>query len=96
MNRGHGGEKIFSIPDLKKAFIEILAETSRKLKIRIIAYCLLDNHYHLVVENSSGRFSEFFKHLNGRYGIYYRKKPEAKGMFFRAGSSQRSSRTIPI
>jgi REP element-mobilizing transposase RayT len=74
MNRGHGGEKIFSGPDLKKKFIEILSETSRKLKIGNIAYCLLDNHYHLVAENSSGRLSEFFNQLNGRYGIHYRKK----------------------
>jgi REP element-mobilizing transposase RayT len=84
MNRGHGGEKLFSGPDLKKKFIEILFETSRKLKIGNIAYCLLDNHYHLVVENSSGRLSEFFKQLNGRYGIYYRKKMGGKGYVFQS------------
>ena len=33
MNRGHGGEKIIFGSDLKKAFVDILAETSRKLKI---------------------------------------------------------------
>jgi REP element-mobilizing transposase RayT len=84
MNRGHGGEKIFSGSGLKKVFIDILAETSRKLKIKIIAYCLLDNHYHLVVENSSGRLSEFFKHLNGRYGMHYRKKKGGKGYVFQS------------
>jgi REP element-mobilizing transposase RayT len=84
MNRGHGGEMIFSGSDLKKVFIDMLAEASRKLKIKVIAYCLLDNHYHLVVENSSGRLSEFFKHLNGRYGIYYRKKRGGKGYVFQS------------
>src|SRR4030042_1669372 len=82
MNRGHGGEKIFSGSGLKKVFIDILTETSRKLKIKIIAYCLLDNHYHLVLENSSGRLSEFFKLLNGRFGIHYRKKNGGKGYVF--------------
>jgi REP element-mobilizing transposase RayT len=82
MNRGHGGEKIFSGSGLKKVFIDILTETSRKLKIKIIAYCLMDNHYHLVLENSSGRLSEFFKHLNGRFGIVYRKKKGGKGYVF--------------
>ena len=84
MNRGHGGEKIFSGSGLKKVFIDILTETSQKLKIKIIAYCLLDNHYHLVLENSSGRLSEFFKHLNGRFGIYYRKKKGGKGYVFQS------------
>jgi putative transposase len=82
MNRGHDGDKTFSGTDLKKKFIDILSETSRKFKIRNIAYCLLDNHYHLVVENSSGRLSEFFKHLNGRYGIHYRKKMGGEGYVF--------------
>ena len=69
---------------MKRAFIDILAETSRKLKIKIIAYCVMDNHYHLVVENSSGRLSEFFKHLNGRFGIHYRKKKGGKGYVFQS------------
>ena len=82
MNRGHGGEKIFSGPDLKKAFIDIMADASRKLKIRVVAYCILDNHYHLAVENGSGRLLEFFKHLNGRCGKYYRKRIGGKGPVF--------------
>jgi len=45
MNRGHGGEKVFSGSGMKKMFINILAETYRNLKIKIIAYCLMDNHY---------------------------------------------------
>jgi REP element-mobilizing transposase RayT len=67
MNRGHGGEKIFFGSDLKKAFVDILAETSRKLKIKGIACCLLDNHYHLVVENSSGQDSQEGKRTDDRY-----------------------------
>ena len=68
MNRGHGGEKIFIGTRLKKAFIDMLGECWYKLKIRILAYCLVDTHYHLVLENSIGRLSVFFKQLNGRFG----------------------------
>lgn len=73
MNRGHGGEMIFYAENSKKKFLEILAKWSQRLKIRIFAYCLMDNHYHLVLENSSGRMSDFFKQINGEYGIAYRR-----------------------
>jgi len=42
-------------------------------KIRIFAYCIMDNHYHLILENSTGRMSDFFRALNGEYGKCYRK-----------------------
>jgi REP element-mobilizing transposase RayT len=84
MSRGHDGKKIFSDSRLKETFIDLLGETSRKLRIKIIAYCVMDNHYHLVLENSSGRFSEFFKQLNGCYGSYYRKSKGGKGYVFQS------------
>jgi len=34
----------------------------------------MNNHYHLILENTSGRLSSFIKQLNSQYGIYYRTK----------------------
>ncbi len=82
MNRGHGGEEIFYGNKNKSQFLDLLVNASRKLKIRIFAYCLMDNHYHLVLENSSGKMSECFKRLNGQYGMYYRKVAGGKGYVF--------------
>ncbi|MFW9879836.1 MAG: transposase [Candidatus Thorarchaeota archaeon] len=73
MNRGINCEKIFSGDKNKIQFLDYLEGFSKKLKIRILFYCLMDNHYHLVLENSSGKMSDFFRHLNGQYGMYYRK-----------------------
>ena len=72
MNRGHDGLKIFRKDDDKEFFLNLLGEYSKNLKTRILAYCLMDNHYHLVVQNISGRMSDFFKQVNGQYGGYYR------------------------
>jgi hypothetical protein len=44
----------------------------------------MDNHYHLVLENSSGKMSECFKRLNGLYGMYYRKVTGGKGYVFQS------------
>jgi REP element-mobilizing transposase RayT len=82
MNRGHGRERIFSGEKDKTVFLNMLGMASKRLKIRILAYCLMDNHYHLVIENSSGRMADFFKLLNGEYGIYYRRCHGGSGYVF--------------
>ena len=82
MNRGHDGLKIFKKDDDKEFFLKLLSKNSRNLKTRILAYCLIDNHYHLVLENTSGRMSDFFKQVNGQYGSYYRQTYKGKGHVF--------------
>jgi REP element-mobilizing transposase RayT len=60
-------------------FLDFLEDASKKLKIRIFAYCIMDNHYHIVLENASGKMSECLKRLNGQYGMSYRKVTGGKG-----------------
>ena len=61
MNRGYDGNPIFKGRKDKEDFLSLLKLYSEKLNIRIFAYCLMDNHYHLILENSSGRMSDFLK-----------------------------------
>ena len=81
-NRGINGENIFEGSKAKSLFLDLLEEKSRKLKIRLFAYCIMDNHYHLILENSSDMLSEFQKQLNGKYGMVYRKYWGGKGYVF--------------
>lgn len=82
MNRGINGEDIFAGNKLKGHFLNLLDQVSKKMKIRVFAYCIMTNHYHLVLENSSGMMSEFFKRLNGEYGMYYRISTGGHGYVF--------------
>lgn len=82
MNRGHGRVRIFASAEDKAIFLNMLGMASKRLKIRILAYCLMDNHYHLIIENSSGRMADFFKLLNGEYGIDYRRRHGGNGYVF--------------
>ena len=82
MNRGHGGEKVFQRIEAKGRFLEILEESSVLYKMRVFVYCVMDNHYHLILQNSSGKLSEFMKRLNGEYGSYYRRKVGGSGYVF--------------
>jgi REP element-mobilizing transposase RayT len=82
LNRGHDGLAIFSKNKEKEKFLELLKETSQTNRIRIFSYCLMDNHYHLALENSSGKMSNFFKQLNGQYASWYRQKSNGRGYVF--------------
>ncbi|HOW43998.1 MAG TPA: transposase [Candidatus Aminicenantes bacterium] len=81
-SRGINGEKILAGDNDKRHFLELLARNSKLNGIRIFAFCLIDNHYHLVVENRSGRLSHFLRQLNGQYGMYYRRKTASQGYVF--------------
>jgi REP element-mobilizing transposase RayT len=82
MNRGHEGTDIFYGNKNKSQFLDYLADATTKMKIKIFAYCVMDTHYHLVLENSNGKMSEFMKRLNGQYGSYYRMVSGGKGYVF--------------
>jgi REP element-mobilizing transposase RayT len=82
MNWGIEEKSIFFGESLKTYFLKLLKEKSEKLKIRLLAYYIMDNHYCLVLQNSSGRLSDFMRELNSQYAIYYRKKEGKKGYVF--------------
>jgi len=73
---------IFAGEKSERLFLEILEKWSQRLKILILAYCLMDNHYHLVIENSSGRMADFFKQINGEFGTVHRRLNGGKGYVF--------------
>jgi REP element-mobilizing transposase RayT len=48
------GEAIFRTDVDRKLFLDLLDQTSRRTGWQIHAYCLMDNHFHLVVETPRG------------------------------------------
>lgn len=82
MNRGHDGRSLFQDDPDREFFLDLLKIQSKNLKIRVFAYCLMNNHFHLVVENTSGRMSDFFKQLNVQYATHLRQKYGGRGYVY--------------
>jgi len=82
MNRGHGGDQVFAGDSLKRIYLEILGVASKAFRIPIFAYCVMDNHFHLVVQNANGQFSRFMKVVQTRYAIRYRLRAGGQGYVF--------------
>ena len=82
MNRGLDGEAIFHSDRLKTKFIKLLYKNTQKHRLKVLAYCVMKNHYHLVLQNNNGKMSAFQKDLNGQYGSFYRKSKGGMGYIF--------------
>jgi len=84
MNRGVKKEPIFYDNKAKAKFVSELRSSADKFGITIYVYCILDNHYHIVLKNTKNNLSGFMKELNGNYGIYYRKRNGGLGYVFQS------------
>ena len=83
MNRGRRREDIFLSRSDYESFLQILKETSEGWNIRIAAYCLMPNHYHLLVHTPDGNISRCMRHINGVYTQRFNRRHSTDGQLFR-------------
>ena len=68
LNRGVGRMKIFSTERDYQAFEEMIEETLRLYPMRILAYCLMPNHWHFVLwPENDGELSAFLQRLTNTH-----------------------------
>lgn len=83
MNRGRRGESIFTETSDNELFIALLQETSEMFDLRVSAYCLMSNHYHLLVQTPSANLSRAMRHINGVYTQRFNRSKKTDGQLFR-------------
>jgi REP element-mobilizing transposase RayT len=83
MNRGRRKEDIFLSNHDYGLFIKVLQETSEQWNLKIAAYCLMTNHYHLLVQTPSGNISRCMRHINGVYTQRFNRIHGVDGQLFR-------------
>lgn len=83
MNRGRARAKIFFDDNDYQKFIDLLLQLNRRYCFEIHAYCLMPNHYHLLIRTPMPNLSNGMKHLNSTYTIYHNKKYKKDGALFR-------------
>jgi REP element-mobilizing transposase RayT len=65
--RGNARQDIFLDDQDRQRFLEVLAHVVARFHLRLHAYCLMDNHYHLVLETPEANLSQAMRQLNGVY-----------------------------
>lgn len=89
VNRGVDRQPIFFGDADRIEFGRLLEEIHHRYGVSVLAYCLMDNHYHLILHVPNGHLSEamhhlqsvFATHVNARVG---RDGPLFKGRFYSA------------
>lgn len=78
-NRGVERRMVYEEDADKERFLQILCEVSEHYDFTIHAYALMDNHYHLLVENKRENLSNGMRQLNSLYAQYFNKKYKRVG-----------------
>ena len=79
INRGVERRNVFLDDEDFEKFIELLQFIKDKFKIKIHSFCLMSNHYHLLIETASANISDAIKYLNSMYSSWFNKKYNRSG-----------------
>ena len=84
MTQGIGKSCIFKEEVNKIKMLNIMREEVQKGGVKLLAYCIMDNHLHVLMNSSNiSDMSNFMKIINIRYARYYNKKYNRVGYVFR-------------
>ncbi len=82
MNRGDRREAIFKDDRDRRRFLETLGQTSEKTGWQVHAFCLMPNHFHLVVETPQPNLVVGMKWLLGTYTSRFNRRHKEFGHLF--------------
>jgi len=83
MNRGAGRQDVFASDEHRERFIELLGDLGDQFGIETHAYCLMGNHYHLLLHTPLGNLGRGMRHLNGVYTQFFNRDQTRDGALFR-------------
>lgn len=77
--RGNARQDIFLDDEDRQQFLTVLARVVSRFHLLLHAYCLMDNHFHLVVETPEGNLSNAMRQLNGVYTQAFNRRHKRVG-----------------
>ena len=79
---GNNRESIFSEDKQKRYFLESLKMQGKDQLIDIVAFCLMDNHVHIVVKANIFDLAKAIKRINIKYAMNFNQKRDRVGHVF--------------
>jgi len=81
-SRGNGRKPIFRDDEDRMVLLDILKEVKDRYHWCCFAYCLMENHYHLVIETPDANLSQGMRQLNGVYTMRFNRRHDTVGHVF--------------
>jgi len=79
INRGVARSTIYLCDDDFVKFIEIIHEASLEYHFEIYSYCMMHNHYHLLMKITQENLSIIMQKINSKYSMYFNNKYKRVG-----------------
>ena len=83
MNRGRGRQQVFHGDRYYDYFLQCLDQAYKRFGVETHAYCLMGNHYHLLLRTPRGNLSRAMRHINGVYTQHHNYLRNTDGSLFR-------------
>lgn len=83
MNRALEHRNIFETDGDHEYFQSLLLDIADRWGVKIFAYCVMSNHYHLFAQTPMGNISRVMRHLDGLYAQYFNRTRKRDGPLFR-------------
>ena len=80
--RGNERKAIFRGDRDRAHFLELLGGLPERFGVRVAAYVLMGNHYHLIVQTPAANLSAAVQWLNVSYGIWFNRRHRRSGHLF--------------
>jgi len=81
-SRGNRREPIFVDDADRRAFLDTIGQSMERFDTTAYAYCLMGNHYHLVLRTRLANLSRLMRHINGTYAQAYNRRHDKVGHLF--------------
>ena len=81
-SRGNERKAVFKSQRDREKFFEYLETATERYDAVIHSFCLMDNHYHLLLETPSANLPQIMRHINGAYTTYFNIKRARSGHLF--------------
>jgi putative transposase len=78
-SRGNARKPIYKEDEDRRIFLEVVHRAKTRYNWLFHAYCLMNNHYHLIIETPDGNLSHGMRQLNGVYTQLFNKRHKRVG-----------------
>ena len=77
--RSNGGRGLFKNDADRRYLLDRVGEAAATYQVRVYLFCLMWNHFHLVVETPKANLGRFMQGVLTGYGVYYNRKHRLHG-----------------
>ncbi|MDZ7793222.1 MAG: transposase [Spirochaetia bacterium] len=79
LNRGVAKNRIYLDEGDYRKFLAIVEEAGTEYGFELYSFCLMPNHYHLLIETKEENLSRFMQKIASRYTVYFNRKYDRVG-----------------